>query len=125
RARERLAPIRRDSVEQLSFGLHYANETRWTDRLHTILGLRADRYAFDVTSALPENSGSTHDTIVSPKASLIFSPADSLELFVSAGKSFHSNDARGTTITTDPASGEPAERVDPLVESRQAEIGFR
>src|SRR5690606_16841282 len=35
------------------------------------------------------------------------------------------NDARGTTIRVDPASGEPADEVDPLVRSRGGEIGVR
>ena len=36
------------------------------------------------------------------------------EFYVNAGFGFHSNDARGATITIDPATGEPAERVTPL-----------
>ena len=47
------------------------------------------------------------------------------EAYFSAGTAFHSNDARGTVITTDPASGDPARRVDPLVRSKGAEIGVR
>jgi outer membrane receptor protein involved in Fe transport len=62
---------------------------------------------------------------VSPKASLIFTPAPRLELYLSGGFSFHSNDARGTTISVDPETGEPADPVDPLVRSRGAEIGLR
>jgi outer membrane receptor protein involved in Fe transport len=38
---------------------------------------------------------------------------------------FHSNDARGAVIAVDPSSGEPAERVTPLVRARGAEIGVR
>ena len=44
---------------------------------------------------------------------------------LSGGLGFHSNDARGTTITVDPSTGDPAQRVDPLVRSRGAEVGFR
>jgi outer membrane receptor protein involved in Fe transport len=38
---------------------------------------------------------------------------------------FHSNDARGATITVDPVSGDPVERVTPLVRANGAEAGFR
>lgn len=38
---------------------------------------------------------------------------------------FHSNDARGTMITIDPATGEPVERVTPLVRAKGAEVGVR
>ena len=37
-----------------------------------------------------------------PKASLIFGPWSRTEYFVNGGYGFHSNDARGTTITVDP-----------------------
>jgi hypothetical protein len=39
-----------------------------------------------------------------------------------AGAGFHSNDARGTTITRD-ANGNPADRVTPLVRANGAESG--
>jgi len=37
----------------------------------------------------------------------------------------HSNDARGATITVDPVSGDPVDRVTPLGRARGAEIGIR
>jgi phosphoribosylaminoimidazole-succinocarboxamide synthase len=39
---------------------------------------------------------------------------DDFEVYASAGRGFHSNDARGAVIQFDPVSGDPAERV-PLV----------
>src|SRR5690554_5448810 len=81
KARQRIEPIRRDRVEQRSVGLYYSNETDWTARLRTILGLRADRYDFDVTSAFAPNSGTAEDSIVSPKASLIYAVSDAVELY--------------------------------------------
>jgi outer membrane receptor protein involved in Fe transport len=44
---------------------------------------------------------------------------------VNAGTGFHSNDARGTTITVDPKSGTAAGPVVPLVRSRGFEAGVR
>jgi outer membrane receptor protein involved in Fe transport len=41
------------------------------------------------------------------------------------GGGFHSNDARGSTITLDPATLEPADRVDPLVRAWGSELGMR
>lgn len=38
---------------------------------------------------------------------------------------FHSNDARGTTITVDPVHGAPVDRVNPLVRSRGGQIAVR
>src|SRR5690606_14700043 len=124
-ARQRLGTIRLDAVEQRSLGVYYSAETRWSDRVRTTLGVRADHYDFDVVSDLAENSGSASELMVAPKANLIYTVGADTELYVSAGKGFHSNDARGTTISVDPATGDPAERVSPLVDSHQIEVGFR
>lgn len=48
-----------------------------------------------------------------------------MEYYLNAGEGFHSNDARGTTITVDPKSGDPAEPVPGLVRSRGLEFGAR
>src|SRR5262249_62431219 len=48
------------------------------------------------------------------------------QLFLNYGEGFHSNDARGTTITVDPTDGmTAAERVNPLVKARGGEVGLR
>jgi hypothetical protein len=122
---ERLSAVRRDSVDELAFGVYYSGETRWTDRLRTTLGVRVDRFDFDVASDLAANSGSASDSIVAPKANVIYAVSSDTELYLSAGKGFHSNDARGTTITVDPSTGDPADPVSPLVASHQFEFGFR
>ena len=44
---------------------------------------------------------------------------------MNVGNGFHSNDARGTTITVDPKTDEPAERVTPLVSASGTEFGVR
>ena len=43
---------------------------------------------------------------------MIFGPFGQTELYANAGYGFHSNDARGATITRDPSTGEPAEPRD-------------
>ena len=69
----------------------------------------------------PENSGTADDGIVNPKFTIAFEPWRKTEFYASAGGGFHSNDGRGATITVDPVTGDPAERVDPLVRARGAE----
>ncbi|MEM1223039.1 MAG: TonB-dependent receptor [Verrucomicrobiota bacterium] len=126
--RERLDTVREDDVRELGLGLFYENEIELADRLRSIFGLRGDYYYFDVDSDLDVNSGKEDDFILSPKLSLIYTLNNQLELYASAGLGFHSNDARGTTITvdpTDPTLTAPAESVDPLVRSTGAEVGFR
>ena len=74
----------------------------------------------------PANSGKAHDNILSPKLSLIFGPWSKTEYYFNAGSGFHSNDARGTTITVDPKNpGTAADKVTPLVRSKGLEVGVR
>ncbi|HYW08859.1 MAG TPA: TonB-dependent receptor, partial [Longimicrobium sp.] len=124
-ARARHGTIRDDRVRQSSAGVFVEAESRWRPWFRSVLGVRGDGYGFRVTSDRAENSGRRAAAIVSPKASLVFTPSPAAEVYVSGGFGFHSNDARGTTITTDPVSGDPARRVDPLVRSRGGEVGVR
>ncbi|MBY0423038.1 MAG: TonB-dependent receptor, partial [Parvularculaceae bacterium] len=122
--RGRLATVREDRVDQDSIGV-FAEASGDYGRLRINLGLRADAMRVDVASDEPRNSGRADDAILSPKASLAWRVVDALEAYVSAGRGFHSNDARGATITIDPASGDPAERVPLLVAATGAEAGLR
>lgn len=123
--RERVGTVRADDVGQGSAALWTSVESRWAAQFRSIVGLRTDGYLFDVASDRDENSGTRTAAIASPKASLIFGPFRSTEFYVGGGLGFHSNDARGSTISVDPASGEAVSPVNPLVRSRGAEIGMR
>jgi hypothetical protein len=124
--RERFGTVREDQVQQLSTGVFYDLETAWNDRWRSTLGLRADYYSFDVPySIAAANTGSKSEWRLSPKLNLIRTLTANTEAYISAGAGFHSNDARGTVISIDPATGDPAAPVDPLVASKGAEIGFR
>jgi len=117
-ARERFGdPTREDSVEQLSYSLYASVDTQWNSLVRTVLGVRGDRFDFDVDNRFGGQTGSADDEIVSPKASLILSPWDHSEVFLNYGRGFHSNDARGTTEAVDP--------VDPLVAATGFDVGFR
>ena len=124
-ARERLSTTREDRVSVESAGPYLSNTIEWTRWLRTVAGLRADFYRFDVDSNIPQNSGGRRDSIVSPKLSAIFGPRAKTEYFLNWGRGFHSNDARGTTITVDPKTGDPAEQVSPLVRTTGYEAGLR
>lgn len=124
--RERISTVREDSVHRLGLGLFVEQQLRATDWLRVIAGLRFDHADFDVDSDLDANSGSAKDSIVSPKLSLVLGPWADTEFFINAGRGFHENDARGTTITVDPTDGvTPAARVNPMVRASGAEIGMR
>jgi TonB family protein len=114
-----------DRVEEASSGLYGNNQIQWTRWLKSELGLRADVYGAHVDSTTnAANSGSSTAGIVNPKAALVFGPWAKTEFYVDAGTGFHSNDARGTTITVDSA-GVAQGRVPLLVHTKGAEVGAR
>jgi hypothetical protein len=118
--------VREDKVKQNSIALWAQNETRWTPSFRSIVGVRADAYQFHVQSNVAANSGKSSDQKVSPKISLIYGPVGKTEFYANYGAGFHSNDARGTTITVDPADRTtPVSKVDPLVKAIGSEVGVR
>ncbi len=123
--RELLDTVREDQVLQTSAALFAQNETAWTPWLRTLAGVRVDGYRFDVEAGEPANSGLDYAGLASPKVGAVFGPFDGTEFYANAGLGFHSNDARGATITVDPATGAAADRVTPLARARGAEVGFR
>lgn len=124
-ARERLSTVRTDHVVQTSGSLYVQNSTTWTPYFRSVAGLRGDEYRFKVESDNPLNSGTTNAGLLSPKVTLIFGPWSMTEVYLNGGYGFHSNDARGATITVSPSTGEPVEKVSPLARVKGAEIGVR
>ena len=125
-ARERLETIRRDDVRQTQYAAYVSHDQRWTDWLRTEAGLRFDYLDFSVDSDLPANSGDETDSIVGPKLTVVLGPWADTEFFLNAGRGFHTNDARGTTIRVDPTDGmTPVQPVDPIVPAIGYEAGVR
>jgi len=125
-ARERFETVREDAVLQSSYSLYASVDSHIGERFKAIVGARVDRFDFAVNSSLAANSGSSEATLVSPKLALVFGPWNETEFFANIGRGFHSNDARGTTITVDPTDGvTPVDRVDPLVKALGYDLGAR
>ena len=124
-ARQIFATTREDRVTETSYGPYFENRVRWSPTFRTVAGLRLDDYQFRVNSSIPANSGSTHSAIASPKLNFIFGPYRQTEYYLALAQGFHSNDARGTTITVDPKTLLPVSHVTPLVKANEAEIGLR
>jgi outer membrane receptor protein involved in Fe transport len=124
-ARRRLEIVREDAVAETSAAAYVQNETVWTPWLRTLAGLRVDGYRFRVDADDPRNSGKRYAGLASPKAGLVIGPFRGTEIYGNAGIGFHSNDARGTTITRDPVTGQPVVPVTPLARAVGAEAGLR
>jgi hypothetical protein len=87
--------------------------------------VRGDLYHFNVLASDARNSGTETTGVLSPKVSAVFGPWRATEIYLNTGLGFHSNDARGATITVDPVTGQPTDRVTPLPRARGAEFGVR
>jgi outer membrane receptor protein involved in Fe transport len=98
-------------VAETSVGLYAEEDARLLPFLRVVAGVRFDRFDVNVKDhteseapASPATSGIAGATRVSPKASMILSPAPFLDLFLNFGRGFHSNDARGAVRRNDPAA---------------------
>lgn len=125
KAREQLNTIRQDTLKQTSYSSFWESKFLLTPKFEATVGVRYDYFNSNVTSNTNANSGKANDDLVSLKASLNYRFNSVLATYANWGQSFHSNDARGSTISIDPITGEPANKVDLLVKSEGAEIGLR
>lgn len=137
---DRLAPIglyaskdrvtrsttREDQVSIDTLAVWMQSEVRWTPRLRSVAGLRGDVVGTRVDSSLAANSGGTGEQMLTPKLAFIYAAGARTELYANYGHGFHSNDARGATITVNPADPtSSAQKVPLLVRTRGAELGLR
>jgi outer membrane receptor protein involved in Fe transport len=83
------------------------NTTHWTNWLRTVVGLREEDFTASDHSLTTGFRGSTSQTLFQPKGSLVFGPWFQTELYLSAGRGFHSDDVRGVFGTV-PIEGIPA-----------------
>lgn len=128
-ARERLATVRDDSVALDLFSAYGQQLLMLSPRWRVYAGLRGDMLNYRVTGQEPvygpANSGQGRDALLSPKAGVAWTLTPTYELYANAGEGFHSNDARGATLSTDPKTGLPADRVAAMVKGRGTELGVR
>jgi outer membrane receptor protein involved in Fe transport len=125
-ARRKTATTRDDQLRETLVGAYAQSSVELTPWLRAVGGLRADHVRNHVDAlTLAANGGRSSATQVSPKLSLIAGPFAKTEFFFNAGRGLHSNDARGTTATVDPKTGDPVDKVPPLVASRGFEFGAR
>jgi hypothetical protein len=121
-----IGTTRDDEVRETQLDVYGQTSVELTPWLRSVVGLRADQARFKVNSLSNQaNSGSASARLLSPKLSLIAGPWAKTEFFFNAGRGFHSNDARGTTATVDPRTGDAVDKVPGLVAARGLELGAR
>jgi TonB dependent receptor/TonB-dependent Receptor Plug Domain len=132
KAREFLSSIRTDAVDEASISAYWKNTLVLTQHLRTVLGVRQDYVSFDVTPLTAANSNSLElnnnqvsDDITTGSLSVIYTINQQQEIYSSIGQGFHSNDARGVTLSVDPNTAEELNPADPLVGTLGYELGWR
>ena len=95
-----------DRAKLNDLGLFAEVNVRWTDWLRMTLGLREEIYGARDRSFTTGFSGSTSQTLLQPKANVAIGPFWKTEVYVSAGRGFHSEDVRGVFGTV-PGEGQP------------------
>ena len=123
--RNRIGSLREDEAQQLSLGSFADLQFSLTDRLRASVGLRLDFYDFEVDALRAQNSGSKNESLWQPKVNIAYGVNENLELYANYGEGFHSNDARAAVNTIDPATGNPSDTLDILVQGEGSELGFR
>ena len=123
--RNRIGSLREDEAQQLSLGSFADLQFSLTDRLRASVGLRLDFYDFEVDALRAQNSGSKNESLWQPKVNIAYEVNENLELYANYGEGFHSNDARAAINTIDPATGNPSDTLDILVQGEGSELGFR
>lgn len=120
-----------DRVRLFAGGAYLQAATRWTPFFRSVIGVRDDhQHGTDVDNlaALHEtvgytNGGTAAQSLFQPKVSLIFTPGDYLEFYLSAGRGFHSADLRGVNQDVSVDLGLPHTNL--LSKQEGQEVGMR
>jgi TonB family protein len=90
-----------DDIDQINLSAYLEEDVAFARWFRAIVGLRADYFGFNVSDQgealsadMPATSGVKQKSLLSPKATLVFTPIRPLDLYLNFGMGFHSNDAR-------------------------------
>ena len=120
-----------DQVYLFASAAYVQATTCWTSRFRSVLGFREDFQHgtdLDYLAALHEtggytNGGTAQQSLPQPKGSLIYTPAEHLEFYLSAGEGFHSADLRGVNQDKSVDLGLPNTPL--LAKQEGEELGMR
>lgn len=93
------------AVRENQTGIFIEQEWYWTSNFRSTIGLRHDQVTFHLQNKVFDEKREETAQITSPKFGASYRLSPGLQIFASAGQSFHSNDARGVTSKNSPAPG--------------------
>ena len=120
-----------DQVYLFAGAAYMQATTHWGATLRSVFGFRDDfQHGTDIDylAALHEtagytNGGTAEQSLFQPKGSVIYTPTDYLEFYLSAGRGFHSADLRGVNQDTSVDLGLPHTPL--LARQEGQEVGLR
>jgi hypothetical protein len=90
-----LANIQAGDINDFNAGVYLNERIRWSSLFSTAFGVRLDHFNVKYKDKLDDDRVmTTNATIASPKLNLFLHPTATTEVYLSAGKGFHSNDTR-------------------------------
>ncbi len=94
-------PIKLGDITEFSVGAYLSETFRFNERFSINAGLRFDQFFYQYNNKLPTDSTlhgigvyTANNNTISPKINFYYQATDNTELYLSAGKGFHSNDTR-------------------------------
>ncbi len=126
------ATLSEDHITERSIGAYATSDLNVGSKLRISPGLRADFFNMRVGAFDPVNSGSATASLLDPKLAIAYAFLPNQEVYLDAGESFHSNDARGVIGPNDPQTHAPfdpggaqVQKNSPLTRGSGQEIGYR
>ena len=81
-------------INETNIALYFSETITITNKLSLNAGIRYDFFIRQYKNLLINNNGKANAGILSPKLNLYYTPSKNIQLYVNAGKGFHSNDSR-------------------------------
>jgi outer membrane receptor protein involved in Fe transport len=101
--RQRLNTTSLNKVELTALAITGQLETQHSPVLRSVIGMRWDYRHAGVTNLLLANASNVNANLLSPKATISYSPTKNTDWYGNVGRGFHSNDARGAVSVNQPS----------------------
>jgi outer membrane receptor protein involved in Fe transport len=119
-----VSTAREDAIGESSAAVW--GEAAWArGPLRATLGMRGDVIRANVASDLAANSGAATSALIGPKMSLAWRTSETTEVYLSAGRGFHSNDSRGVLLQVSHATLAPVDPAPQFSAADGVEVGAR
>jgi outer membrane receptor protein involved in Fe transport len=90
-----LNKLKSGDIQQLNTSVYFKEDIAISKRVNISAGLRVDHFDFRYYDDIENNKSRNNKNVVaSPKVNIAYQVSNSVQIYLSTGKGFHSNDAR-------------------------------